>query len=78
VWYLETISYSIRTFFEFILSDIFSIYISSIINFPSLPYPLPFPLFPNPLTSASWLGIPLYWGIDIPQDQGPLLPLMIE
>jgi hypothetical protein len=41
-----------------------------------IPYPLSFPLLPNPPTPIPGPGIPLYWGIEPLQDQGPLLPLM--
>jgi hypothetical protein len=51
--------------------------------FPSFPSenavsPPPIPLFTNPLTPipSPGPGIPLYWGIEPSQDQGPLLPLM--
>ena len=38
--------------------------------------PSPFPLLPNPLTPIPGPGVPLYWGIEPSQDQGPVLPLM--
>ena len=37
--------------------------------------PLLIPLFSNPVLLLG-SGIPLHWGIEYPQDQGPLLPLM--
>ena len=40
-----------------------------------IPYS-PLPLLPNPPTPIPGPGIPLYWGIEPSQDQGPLLPLM--
>jgi hypothetical protein len=62
--------------------DIFFIYISNVIPFPTFPpkilYPLPLPLLPSPPTPIPGPGIPLYWGIEPSQDQGPLLPLMTD
>jgi hypothetical protein len=62
--------------------DIFFIYISNVIPFPS--FPSENPLFP-PLSPCSPThpllisgpGIPLYWGTEPSQDQG-LLPLMTD
>jgi hypothetical protein len=69
---------------KIILLDIFFIYISSFIHFPSslsekssIPPPHSPPL-PNPTTPIPGPGIPLYWGIEPSQDQGPLLPLMTD
>jgi hypothetical protein len=45
---------------------------------PSPPIPFPLPLLTNPSTSLPGLGIPLHWGIEPSQDQGPLLPLMTD
>ena len=36
----------------------------------------PLPLLTNPLTLASSTWHSLHWGIELSQDQGPLLPLM--
>ena len=64
------------------LLDIFFIYISNAIPFPSFPsedpYPFHPPPVPNPLTPIPGPGIPLYWGIESSQDQGPLLTLMTD
>jgi hypothetical protein len=38
-----------------------------------IPDPLPLPLLPNPPTPIPGPGIPLYWGLEPSQDQGPLL-----
>ena len=71
-----------RTIFKFILIlfllAIFFIYISNVIPFHSFPSknPLPPPLLPNAPTPIPGPGIPLHWGIEPSQDQGPLLPLM--
>jgi hypothetical protein len=74
---LITVSFSSSFFF---LLDTFFIYISNVIpfsNFPSEnPLSPPPPLPPNPPTPIPGPGIPLYWGIEPSQDQGPLLPLM--
>jgi hypothetical protein len=43
-----------------------------------IPYPLSSPPSPNPPTPIPDPGIPLYWGIEPSQDQGPLLPLMAD
>jgi hypothetical protein len=49
---------------------------------PTIPSPLP--LLPNPQNTIQevfllpGLGIPLHWGIEPSQDQGPLLPLMTD
>jgi hypothetical protein len=65
------------------LLDIFFIYISNVIPFPNFlsKNPLSSPLFPcsptHPLLLPG-IGIPLYWGIEPSQDQGPLLPLMTD
>jgi hypothetical protein len=64
------------------LLDIFFIYISNAIPFSSflskIPYFHPLHLLPtHPLTLLG-PGIPLYWGIESLQDQGPLLPLMAK
>ena len=45
---------------------------------PKIPYPLSLPLLPNPPTPIPGPGIPIYWGIEPSQDQGTLLPLMID
>jgi hypothetical protein len=60
------------------LLDIFFIYISNVIPFPSFPSENPPSLAPQPTHSHSWPGIPLYWGIEPSQDQRPLLPLMTD
>ena len=61
---------------SYFLLDIFFIYISNAI--PKVSYTLPLPCFqtdPLPLPDP---GIPLYWGIESLQDQGPLLPMMAD
>ena len=40
------------------------------------PYPLPFPLLTNRQLTIPGPGIPLHWGIEPPQYQGSLHPLM--
>ena len=40
------------------------------------PIPSPLPLLPNLPTPIPDPGIPLHWGIELSQDQGPFLPLM--
>jgi hypothetical protein len=68
--------------FSFLL-EIFFIYISDVILFPGFPSKNTLPL---PLSTCSpthplllpGLDIPLYWGIETSQSQGPLLPLMTE
>jgi hypothetical protein len=64
-----------------LLLDIFFIYISNFIPFPHFPSENPpsHPPAPCPLTHPLLLpcpGIPLHWGIEPSQDQGPLLSLM--
>jgi hypothetical protein len=71
------------------LLDILFIYISNVILFAGflsanpLSYPTPLlfyegaPLPSHPLPPHS-PGIPLYWGIEPSQDQGSLLPLMLD
>ena len=61
------------------LLDIF--FISNVKPFPGFPSknPLchpPFPCSPNHSLLLLCLGIPLHWGIEPSQDQGPLLPFM--
>jgi hypothetical protein len=69
-----------------ILLDIFFIYTSNVFLFPGLPFRTPH-LIPLPclykgvapptcLLPSSCPGIPLIGGIEHPQAQGPLLPLM--
>jgi hypothetical protein len=65
------------------LLDIFFIYISYVIPFPSFPSknplsPLPSPCSPTHPFPLPGPGIPLYWGIEPSQDQGPFLPLMSD
>jgi hypothetical protein len=65
----------------YFLLDIFFIYISDVIPIPGFPSenPLSSPSCPYSPTHPLQLpgpGIPLYWGIEPSQDQGPLLPLM--
>jgi hypothetical protein len=67
-------------FFLFIL-DIFFIYISNVIPFPGFPSKNPLSHSSSPSSPTHPLllpgpGIPLHWGIEPSQDQGPLLPLM--
>ncbi|EDL07812.1 mCG144580, partial [Mus musculus] len=62
------------------------IYISNVFPFPGLPFRFPSGLLPYPSPDSmrvlppplrfSCPGIPLHWGIEHPQAQGPLLPLM--
>jgi hypothetical protein len=78
-FFLFELLYIDRNFRRF-LFDIFFIYISNVIPFPGFtsenplsPPPSPCsPTYPLPLPVP---GIPLYWGIEPLQDQGPLLPL---
>ena len=70
-------------YFYLFLLDIFFIYISNVIPFPSFPSknPLSFPHSPCSLTHPHPFpgpGIPLYWGIEPSQNQGPLFPLMTD
>jgi hypothetical protein len=63
------------------LTDIFFIYISNVIPFPSFPSENSHPLLPPPVHQLTHSllpgpGTPLYWGIEPSQDQGLLLPLM--
>ena len=63
--------------FFFVISfllDIFLIYISNAIL--KVPYTLLLPCSPTHPLQLPGPGIPLYWGIEPSQDQGPLLPLM--
>jgi hypothetical protein len=67
----------------FFLLDIFFIYISNVIPFPGFPSENPLSPSPPPCSPTHPLplpgpGIPLYWGIEPLQDQGPLLPLMTD
>jgi hypothetical protein len=65
-------------FFIFLL-DIFYLHFKYPLSWFSSENPLPFPLSPcsptHPLLFPGH-GIPLHWGIEPSQDQGPLLPLM--
>ena len=72
--------------FNFLL-DIFLIYISNVISFPishlqKPSIPSPSPCFYEGVPQPSYLllhphsCIPLHWGIETSQEQGPLLPLM--
>ena len=73
--------------FPFLKLDIFFIYISNVIPFPSSPaleslFPIPstpdfMRVFPyQPTHSCSLPLQPLHWGIEPSQDQGPFLSLM--
>jgi hypothetical protein len=67
-------------FFTFLL-DIFFIYISKVIPFPSFPcekspIPSPPPSSPTYPLLLPCPGLPLHWGKEPSQDQGPFLPLM--
>jgi hypothetical protein len=69
------------SFSFFFLLNIFFIYISNVIPFPSFPSenplsPSPFPYSPTHPLLLSGPGIPLHWVIVPSQDQGPLLPLI--
>jgi hypothetical protein len=77
-------SYSLDfPFFSFYKLDIFLFTLQMLSPFlvspPKIPYPPPpfssSPTYPLPLPGP---GIPLYWGIEHSQDEGPLLPLMID
>jgi hypothetical protein len=65
------------------LLEVFFIYISNAIPFPSFLSENPLYSPPSPSSSTHPLplpcpGIPLYWGIESSQDQGPLLQLMAD
>jgi hypothetical protein len=65
------------------LLDIFFNYISNVVPFPSFPSENPLSFPPSPCSPTHPLllpgpSIPLYWGIDPSQDQGPVLPLMTD
>jgi hypothetical protein len=74
-------------YYIFFIYWIFFSYISSVIHSPSLPSRNPIAscshvcmrVLPHPPTHSlppPCPGIPLQWGIEPPQDQGPLLPLI--
>jgi hypothetical protein len=68
---------------DIFLKDIFFIYISNAIPFPSFLsenslYPPLSPCSPTHPLPLLGPGDPLYWGIESSQDQGPLLPLMAD
>jgi hypothetical protein len=74
-------------FFFFFLSHfllaIFFIYISNVIHFPGFPSENLLSLSPSPCSATHPLplpgsGIPLYWVIKPSQDQGLLLPLVLD
>ena len=67
--------FSFFSFFLFLL-DIFFIYISNFIPFPHLPLKTSIPSPHSLLTNPPTPGIPLQWGIEPSQGQGPLLSLM--
>jgi hypothetical protein len=71
----------------YFLLDILCIYISNVIPFPVSPLQTPCPISPFPCFYEGARpptyplpphrpGIPLHWGIEPSQDQGPLFPLM--
>jgi hypothetical protein len=69
----------------FFFLDIFFIYISNDIPFPGFPSKNRLPLHPPPLPCSSTHplripgpGMPLDWGIEPSQDQGPRLSLMSD
>jgi hypothetical protein len=69
--------------FKNIFIRYYCICISNVIPFPGFasenPYPLPtFPCSPTHPLTISGPGIPLHWGIEHSEDQGPLLTLMTE
>ena len=69
--------------FIFSFSRHFFIYIINVMSFPSFPSenflsPPPFPCSPTHPLPLPGPGIPLYWGTESLQDQGPLLPLMTD
>jgi hypothetical protein len=73
---------TLSVFFSFLL-DIFFIYISNAIPFPSFlsqnpVYPPPSPCSPTHPLMLCGPGITLYWGIESLQDQGPLLSLRAD
>ena len=75
------INLSTLSFLFVILLAIFFIYISNVIPFPGFPSENSLPLFPFSPTHPHLLpgpGIPLHWGIEPSQDQGPLLQLMTD
>ena len=63
--------------------DIFFIYISNAIPFPSFSSENPLSSPPSPCSSTNPLlipgtSIPLYWGTETSQDKGPFLPLKTD
>jgi hypothetical protein len=76
-----TVSTSVYFFFFFQL-NIFFIFISNVFSFPNFPSENPLstpssPCSPTHSLPLRDLGIPLYWGIEPSQNQGPLLPLIL-
>jgi hypothetical protein len=67
-------------FFFFFFLDIFFIYIFKcyLLSWFPLPTPPPPPCSPTHSLLLPDPGIPLYWGIEPSQDQGPLLPVMTD
>jgi hypothetical protein len=68
--------------FSFFL-DIFFVYILNVIPFPDFPSENPLSPSPSSCSPTHPLllpgpGIPLYWGIEPSQDQGPLFPLITD
>ena len=64
------------------LLDVFFIYISNVIPFPGFPSentisPPTSPCSPTHPLLLPGPGIPLHWGIEPSQDQGPFLPLIM-
>ena len=69
------------TFFFIFLFDIFFIYISNVNHFPTFLSKNPLSYCPTPAnqpTLSGFLALVFYSGIELSQDEGPLLSLMTD